>query len=481
MGILSLIKKYQVQLTLLIICIISLSLFYPSLNYYFFQDDWFVLNWVRSNDFLSFFKFRTDIIYWRPLSMPLYFFLNYRLFGLNNLAFHATAFLLFFALLLSIFFLFKLLTKDKKISLFATFLYGTWSIHFMSLSWLSTTSYIIGSLFLCVSFILFLKYSANKQSSYLILSFFIYLLALASTELSVVYSIFLLSWILIKKKENYRVLLPFFASILIYIFFRFYIFPIPAKGEYEIAFNKQIINNLIWYIGWAFGLSERFKDLIIPKSPTQSFGFIIRYWSITIPALALFILSVYLGVRSSANKVYISNFLFGSLWFLLFLLPVLSLNNHSYSVYLSFAGLGLLHIMATFLNNVSNYWLLIIGVLWIMTNYGTARFNRYTHWTVNEQAVSKAYIHYTKNVVKNPQPDSFFLFRPSDGNFAQSNNFVLVEDENIIKQSLNDSSAVQVVYRDTTLKSLFARSLEPFEKPHGSTVYEIIPRVVRLE
>src|SRR3989344_7144783 len=72
----------------------SLFLFYPSLNYYFFQDDWFVLNWVRTGNLLSFFEFRTDIIYWRPISMPIFFWIGEKIFGLNPLGFHLLSFII---------------------------------------------------------------------------------------------------------------------------------------------------------------------------------------------------------------------------------------------------------------------------------------------------------------------------------------------------------------------------------------------------
>ena len=78
------ISKYQIPLAFLGIFAASFYLYYPSLSYYFFQDDWFVLNWVRTDDFWSFFKFRTDIIYWRPLTMPIFFKIGQVFFDLNH-------------------------------------------------------------------------------------------------------------------------------------------------------------------------------------------------------------------------------------------------------------------------------------------------------------------------------------------------------------------------------------------------------------
>jgi hypothetical protein len=138
--------------SLAIIFLISFALFSFTLNYYFFQDDWFVLSWVKTQNPLSFFAFRTDIIYWRPISMPILFFLQNKLFSLNSVAFHLVSFLFFFTLIGAVYKLFTELIKSTKWALITALLYGTWSIHYISLSWISTTSYIIGPLLQTMSF-----------------------------------------------------------------------------------------------------------------------------------------------------------------------------------------------------------------------------------------------------------------------------------------------------------------------------------------
>src|SRR3989344_2557033 len=226
---------------------ISAFLFFSSFSYYFFQDDWFVTNWARTGNFWSFFAFRTDIIYWRPLSMPLLFFITDKLFPLNAAAFHTIAFSFFAALILAVYKLFDLLLKDKNIAAVGAFLYATWPIHYISLSWFSTTAYIIGPLFMVWSYIFFKK-------NY-ILSFAFFLMSLASSEFALVLpAVFLISKIIIGKDISIKYLLPFFAIDLIYVLARFFIFPIPAKGEYELILTTRLLNNLIWYIAWAFGI-----------------------------------------------------------------------------------------------------------------------------------------------------------------------------------------------------------------------------------
>lgn len=138
----SIFDKYNSFLVLVSAFTISTLLFHPSLDYYFFQDDWFVLNWVKHESIWSFFKFRDDIIYWRPLSMPTFFFIGHKIFGLNPIPFHVFSFTCLFLLVFTVYLLFKKLFNNKRSGLMAAFLYAVWPIHFMSLSWLSTTSYI---------------------------------------------------------------------------------------------------------------------------------------------------------------------------------------------------------------------------------------------------------------------------------------------------------------------------------------------------
>ena len=166
MGILSTennLKIHHVLIAIFLVIGLSLLLYYPSINYYFLQDDWFVLNWVRSNNLLSFFEFRTDIIYWRPLSMPLFFWIGKILFGLNPFGFHVISFILHFLNILLLSTISYLLFKNIKAALLSGFLFATASFHFMTLSWLSLTWNVIGLFFFQIAIVFYLQYR-NKIS-----------------------------------------------------------------------------------------------------------------------------------------------------------------------------------------------------------------------------------------------------------------------------------------------------------------------------
>ncbi len=453
-------------LPLILIFLSSAILFYPSLNYYFFQDDWFVLNWVKNSNLLGLFKFRTDIIYWRPISMPLFFKLNLSLFGLNPLGFHAMAFLIFFLLTSVVFYLFKSFIKDTKISFIIAFLYATWSIHFISLSWLSTTSYILGPLFEIISFIFFFR-----KNYFLSIAAFI--LAIASSELAIVLPLLFLIWdLMINGRNRFKYILPFLAIDFIYLVLRFYIFPIPIGGNYQLS-PSGVINNIIWYFGWALGLPESLKDLVFIRHPSESLRVLIQFWRVTIPSALLFLLIVHrltLNFRQNSK-----DYLFGAAWFLVSISPVVALKDHSYPMYLSFAGLGLLFILSTAFKKAKTAAIFFLVLIWLVATKENLRFNGYVHWVVNEQGISRAYTDFARKILPHPQNGTAFIIKGADGDFAQLHNFVLIDKQNILRQSLNNQDAMQVVYTNNTLKSLYIYGDGGIDLPPTTPIREIRP------
>lgn len=453
---------------------ISTFLFYPSLNYYFFQDDWFVLNWVRTGDFASFFSFRTDIIYWRPLSMPILFGLVKSLFGLNPTAFHLFALSIFFVLIVAVYRLFLLLKISRKSAIIGAFLYGTWSIHFIPLSWFSTTSYIIGPLFEVLSIIFFIKFDKSKKLADLVISFILFTLGIASSEFALTLPPILFAWgIFAKKRIIIKPILPFVAISLIYLSLRFFLFPIPAKGEYQIFLNKQLLNNFFWYIGWALGLPERFKSLIFLTLPAQSFSIITQFWPITLSVflLTLTLLKLFLTNLGQNLRFYS----FAIIWFTLGILPVITTVSHSFPMYLSLSGIGFLLPILKSLEKAKNLSILLFSILWLIISFTNLRFTRANHWVNNEQAISEAYTDYVQDIIKNPPSNSLFLFRPANINFSGEHNFVLVEGEDTLRLALNDQDAVKVIYQDSSLKSIYATYQQNVEIAAGTQIFEIAP------
>lgn len=464
-------KKFW--LIFLSIFVAAFYLYLPSFRYYFFQDDWFVLNWVSFGNLGSFFSFRTDIIYWRPLSMPILFAFTKTLFDLNPFGYHILAFFIFCLLIVVIYHLFLILSGDKKQALLGSFLYALWPIHYISLSWFSTTSYIIGPLFQCLSFIFLIKFAEKKMLAFKFVSYLFFILGLMSSEFTLVLPFIFLSWGFLFKKKNYlSFIMPLVIIDAIYLALRFIIYPIPATGNYSPTFNPQVIYNFVWYILWALGLPERFKSLIDPRIPTQSLKVITQFWTITFP---FFMLTILISAQIIKNfKKNINLYAFGFLWFLIGLLPVLFITNHSYPVYLSFAGLGFLYILLTSAKK-SKVGLALLVFIWTIVSVTNLQFTRITHWITNEQSVSRAYVDWAKSKAHNPPAYSVFLFKSANIKFAQENHFVLVETEETLKLSLGDQNAIQAIYNDPTLKSLYENNNQHVSLPSGTQIFKIAP------
>lgn len=447
---------------------LSLYLFLPSLNYYFFQDDWFVLNWIRTGNIASFFSFRTDIIYWRPLSMPLLFATTKAFFGLNPQAFHALAFGIFVLLVIVIYNLFLILAKDKKLAIIAAFMYAIWPIHYVSLSWFSTTSYIIGPLFQCLSFIYFLK---TRR----LLTYLFFFLGLMSSEFTIVLPAIFFAWSFFeKKKMSLKFIAPLFITDVIYFVLRFVIFAVPASGSYSPVFNLQLLYNFIWYVLWAIGFPESFKYLVFPSQVMHSIKILTQFWTISLPTV---IISTILASKIlSKFKKRLQNYIFGLFWLTIGLAPVITVTNHSYPMYLSFAGLGFIYIILTAIKGEKVLPIASVIVLWTLISITNLQFTRITHWARNEQAISKAYIEEALKKDQLPQQNSAFIFKSANVTFANNHNFTLVEGENNLGQALNFNDAMQVVYSDSSLKSIFPSNQQDIDLPKEINIIEVSPR-----
>jgi len=458
---------YQTQILLILVCAISLIFFYQSLNYYFFQDDWFVLNWVRTGDFASLFRFRTDIIYWRPLSMPVFFFLNYKLFGLNPSGYHFIIIIFHLVNSVLVYHLFRTLKFTQFVSSILSLMYATASFHFVSLSWLSTTSYVIGPTFIFATIILFLK---NRN----LFALFAFLLAVSSSELA--FTVIPIALILKKiSRATFKQLLPYIVIAFIYLVARFSISRPPVTGEYALSLDFQIFRTFFWYFVWFFNIPEAFSTILFFNQLKSSVVALLpfsRY--IVLPAILVTIFILAFFYTRQNFRVFIK----GVSLFIAGLMPVIFFPKHVYPMYLVITSLGILYIIGSILQRIRNKLLIFtFAILWIVSSFLTISFYRNSHWIKNEQAISKAYVDFMKVHFANPSSNSVFIFKSANIKFAQRYNFVLVETEDTLKQSLNDQDAIEVIYNDSTLRSFYVNNDNSASLlNNGAEIYEVHPR-----
>lgn len=450
-----------------IILAASLFLFYPSFSYYFFQDDWFILNWVREGNLASFFNFRQDIIYWRPLTMPIFFKINQTLFDLTPTGFHLVAFGFHVINIFLIYLLFRVLKISKQVSLIISFLYATAAFHFIPLSWLSTTSYIIGPTFIFATLLLFFK---NK----VIWSFMSFLLALGSSEFALVAIPIMLVLRFAEFGPTVKKLAPFIFVAVLYLVARFLLFPLPSTGQYEIAIKPKILTNLFWYLAWTFNLPEALSTVFYFTNIGKSLTAISDFTQYAI--LPVILLTIFTLLARKVSTIIITK---GVLIFLVSLAPVIFLPFHIYPMYLAIASLGIFWILANCFDKLGKNQLLIIlafAAIWFAASYLSISFTRTNHWITNLQSISKAYVDATRNLVKNPTSGSVFLFRYPTIEFSQKHGLTIVQSEQNIRQALNDQDVIQVIYKDETLKSLYETKDYIPKAPPESVSFTIQPR-----
>lgn len=452
------INNYQTCLAFLVIFTSSLLLFFQSLNYYFFQDDWFVLNWVRTGTLKSFFEFRTDIIYWRPLSMPLFFWLGKSLFKFNPYYFHLLAFIFHFVNVLLIGQLSYLMFKNDKARIITMLLYATASFHFMSLSWLSLTWNTIGFMFFMISLIFYLNFKKIKSNINTIGTLVFLILALASNEFAILFvlAILILDFILEERlsfnyvKDNF-ILLSSITIISVYLFIRTFIYPIPAQGEYSTSIDHRIIKNLLWYILWLFNLPEELKYQVV-LSNFHITNIFLRASQNYLPyLLALFIINLITLFRiliSNLGRTIFKLAIVSTLFFSVGLAPVLLLPNHSFPYYLTIPSIFIF----IFIGNAFSIFLkknkdkkaakiiLLFIVSWILLSWTSLSLTRKIHWVTAEQNLSRQKIEFTKNQYPVYPMNSVIEIHNSSKQ---------------IVQSLLDQNAMQVIYNNDNIKTIY--------------------------
>src|SRR3990167_9942171 len=148
--------------------VLNLSIFYRSLDMFFTQDDFILINDFSSENLINDLKNTIDpskATHWRPLH-NLYFLVSGNLFGKFYPGYHALTLIIHTAAAFMIFKVLKLLTKNANVSFLGTLVYALHPSHFVSIFCISGSATTIGFLFLVSSFYLYLK---DKKSWALVL------------------------------------------------------------------------------------------------------------------------------------------------------------------------------------------------------------------------------------------------------------------------------------------------------------------------
>ncbi len=441
--------KYNILL--LFILLIPLFLYHSSLDNYFFQDDFFEINISKAQnigEYLEFFKFRDDIIAYRPVSLQNYFFISKTIFGLNPVGFRLITFILFFASAVLITKVIYQITNNLKIGILTAAFWLTSSIHFMALTWIAAAYNIIGTFFWLLTSLIFLKFLANNRFKYYLLSLASFLLTVGSFEFSVTWPVifgFYCFYVL-----NFRInrLIKTFAPFLIvsitYVVLRLLLIKVPQIPEYQIALNTESIKSLFWYFFWTLNIPEEFKKQVVTNLIIFNPKFLIDFWPLVMKSFVgtlwlLFVACVIPIYLIFKQKIKIGfRFIFWAMaWFGVGISPVLLLPNHTFSMYLTLASIGFYAVLAYLLVRAHQAILIFATmIIWLVISTTTVSFNKANSWMINAQKTSEAFA----VGIKRQYPH------------LPSNSIVFYDRESTIDiQPLMQNHALRAIYNDQTL------------------------------
>src|SRR3989344_5741692 len=240
--------------------ILSFSFFYKSLNVFFTQDDFILINEFSSKNLINDLKNTIDpskATHWRPLH-NLYFLISGNLFGKFYPRYHALTLIIHTAAAFMIFKVLKILTKNADASLLGTLVYALHPSHFVSIFWISGSATTIGFLFLISSFYLYLK---NQKSLALVL---FGLSFLASEAMVVGAAIFTSYEFLVKRKKMERLFLLKVISISLgFLLLRFLFLTQEATFRtYPIEISQGTIAAFRYYFLRTLGFAETSQDTL---------------------------------------------------------------------------------------------------------------------------------------------------------------------------------------------------------------------------
>ncbi|MBI2617168.1 hypothetical protein HYW55_03490 [Candidatus Gottesmanbacteria bacterium] len=430
----------------------SFYLFRSSFTAYFFQDDWFTIKISKVEtlqEIWSFFIPRKDVIYYRPLGMQMPFFINRILFRQDSLWFHVV---MFFTFLLNVFLVYVVLNqfiKSKLLSAIGSFFYSTSTLHFILFYWMATYSFVLGTTFYLLAFILFIRFTRGNRRCYW-LSLGLFILGLLTNEMIITLPVVLFIFLIFYKGKKFVTwIIPYGAIGFVWFSARFIFFPIPAHGNYSIRAGFHLFSNLKTYLLWSFNwsevLTEQMVHLFAFNYQLDAYPFVVSVTMVCFIAfmILLFLLPFILGIFNR-KKQKLRLFIFCLLGYVISLSPVLFFTQHKFPYYLTISQifwiLGIISIIESTVKRKStkNLFISIIAFLWILQAATTIEFNTKIHWAPRRADISREFITHAKERYERKPPDVIFIPDSSENRLA-----------------LNDQDAFQVVFDNRRIETIY--------------------------
>ena len=341
-----------------IVAAITFAIFFPSINNGFanIDDDFYVVNNpnIRGISFHNLEKVFTSkyVDNYQPLTMLTYM-IEYHFFQLNPNVYHATNLLLHIINCLLVFALIYALSEQYFLSLLVALLFAIHPLRVESVAWIAERKDVLSSLFYFLSLLLYMQYLKKEKGSFYCLCGLSLLFSLLSKPMAVSQPfVLLLIDYISNKKLNIKMLLakvPFFVIAALFAFIALFTqkVSLPSLEYSSLSTLQQIcvpFYGLVFYV---------FKT-IIPINLCSYYPFPAA--SDTAMSFKLFA-SPFLVIGAFAGvyyfRAYSKRLVFGSLFFLITILPVLQIVPIGGAIvaerYTYIPMVGIYFIFATFL------------------------------------------------------------------------------------------------------------------------------------
>jgi hypothetical protein len=445
---------------LFLIFAISLIIFWPSLFVFFTNDDFFHLKIAQIqslSDFLKFFYVSPEGWgLYRPVGTQVFYALGRYLFNMQPFWMHVILFGLFFLIIYLVQRLIFELTRNKILSFVAAFLYAVSATHFGQLYFLATQELWVGVFYL-TSVLFFALYFKKKRTRLILFSLAAFILALMSKEtaVSLPFVLILLYWFkcgLKDLKTIFRLAIPCWLILFIYFIFRLKFYGFTSGASYVWDFSARIVNTLGWYGLWSLNLPEMLIDFVGPGFKLNPN--LLLYWSSQYRiifvlfglelAIILHVVITKLKDLKKSAKIY----LFGMLWFVITLLPVLFLPLHKFTFYLTIPLLGIVLILGQLFSR-QKIQTIIFGLVWLITSVATLSITRQTHWITQGEAVSRrVYDYFSQNKPSFIGKKIVFADTPDDASLPWS-------PTSVVRLALSENNFFKVFFPDLAARVFY--------------------------
>jgi hypothetical protein len=263
----------------------------------------------------------------RPLSDRGFFLLFESLFGLEALPFHIWVYLTLAADGILLGWITRRITGSLAAGVVAPVLWVANSAVAPVLSWSSAYNEALCPLFLLSALALFIRFVETGRWIFWWWQLVVFTLGFGALEINVVYPALAAAYALaiarLPVRRTARILLPLFVISCVYFFVHRAAAPLPSSGMYAVHLDARVFATL----------SKYWYSALIPKiwSGRGHHRELIVYWG----------LSAALGaslIRETARARFVV--LFGALWFLVALAPMLAIPDHVTDFYLTIPLIG---------------------------------------------------------------------------------------------------------------------------------------------